>query len=75
MARKIAPSTRKAQEVSQWLEGQCEVKSGEEVLRALLWHGRPSNLAERSFEEEQRPTKVMPPRCRTRSPCVGGYRV
>jgi hypothetical protein len=43
MARKIAPSTRKAQEVSQWLEGQCEIKSGEEVLMALLRHGRSSN--------------------------------
>ena len=62
MARKIAPSTRKAQEVSQWLEGQREVKSGEEVLMALLRHGRSSNLAERSFEEERWGTKVLPPR-------------
>ena len=62
MARKIAPSTRKAQEVSQWLEGQREVKSGEEVLRALLRHGQPSNFAERGFEEERWRTKVMPPR-------------
>jgi hypothetical protein len=67
MARKIAPSTRKAQEVSQWLEGQCEVKSGEEVLMVLLRHGRPSNLAERAFEKEQWRAKVMQPRCCVRA--------
>jgi hypothetical protein len=37
MARKIAPSTRKAQEVSQWLEGQCEVKSGSVEGVAPAW--------------------------------------
>jgi len=67
MARKIAPSTRKAQEVSQWLEGQREVKSGEAVLRAMLRRGWPSNLAERGFEEERRRAKVMQPRCCVRA--------
>ena len=34
MTRKIAPSEQKAQEIAQWLEGQSDVQSGEELLSA-----------------------------------------
>ena len=36
MPRKSAPSERKAQESAQWFEGQSDVQSGEELLRALV---------------------------------------
>ena len=36
MPRKSAPSERKAQESAPWCEGQSDVQSGEELLRALV---------------------------------------
>jgi transposase-like protein len=36
MTRKIAPSAQKTQELAQWLEGQSDPQSGEELLSAFI---------------------------------------
>src|SRR5215510_11311329 len=52
MTRKIAPSAQKAQELAQWLEGQSDGQSGEELLSALVRLSTERVLQE-ALEQEQ----------------------
>jgi transposase-like protein len=52
MGTKIAPSERKAQEMAQWLEGQSDTQSGEELLSALVRLSTERVLQE-ALEQEQ----------------------
>src|SRR4030095_7710800 len=52
MARKIAPSVRKAQEIAQLLDGQSEASSGEELLSTLVRLSTERVLQE-TLEREQ----------------------
>ena len=52
MTRKIAPSEQKAQAIAQWLKGQSDVQSGEELLSAFVRLATERVLQE-TLEQEQ----------------------
>jgi hypothetical protein len=52
MARKRAPSARKAQELAQWLDGQSEARHGEELFSPLIRLSTERVLQE-ALEREQ----------------------
>ena len=71
MTRKRAPSEQKAQELAQWLEGQSNTQSGEELLRALVRLSTERVLQE-ALEQEQ--AEALGRSRYERQPTPQGYR-
>lgn len=71
MTRKIAPSAQKAQELAQWLEGQSDPQSGEELLSALVRLSTERVLQE-ALEQEQ--AETLGRNRYERQPTPQGYR-
>ena len=71
MTRKIAPSERKAQAITQWLQGQRESSDGQELVSALVRLSTERVLQE-ALEHEQ--AEALGRDRYERREAAGGYR-